>query len=1588
MDDYHDSVNGNKTTAFDAMSKRGAPPPKPVRKSASNKKVPPRFTGKVMSTPMVRKTTSAMDLLRAAATASKHASNEPTDAKSKKRAEARKSQARNEHKLEAKEIDDMKARAGTMVPKFVDKVRKELSQAAKAKPKEAAEDWSLPALASLPPAAPAFDGVDKTTEVRSVNASYTSLRHKYASCEGHREMNPDPSCRDLLPPLTRDEAFVIHAKDPQLKLCVTQLYELGDEMWLFGVTSSSATVALELVNLRPFFFLQCPVGAPGGACSEPTSDDILSLQETLNAAVNLPERWEKRYGRARQPPVHSITVEHRVIGTIYEGRRPTAMYRLNFVNLQAFRHYRVGLFKHDIRPFRGYSNILFHETHSPTQMLLNTCDLTLFGHVQVDASKCNLITPDRWDELDKRIHALDEHRDQVRTSVMDSALRGGSSRSDAEIEAAEAVAKAERDFDTEPPVPHDDDDDDDDNDAGNGDDDDDNVASDEDDDNNDKTKDVSMEQARHQQQDDDDDDDMDPRKKKWKKRRKRLQKKKQQARQVRYAARPVYPRTTLHLEGKCELKDLQVLPLTALPPTLQAYFDIETGCEAAIKHYQAKPFSLPNFEDDDSGKSKQPTPPSSSSSSSSSASLLQSSKTSKTSKAKDDDDDDGLLRRSFAEEDSSKEDWRPSFVGRPMYKAKRSAARHASLTAATTRVTGNNTSATNVKQKQRLKRKKAQATLVTGSQPLDVFPNPKKDRDRVIIISTQFAFLGDRRPFLKVLHYLNTVDLRTKDLRDTLCFGFHSGGGDDDGDEKNMLGHWARMLGRFGISILGGFNSINYDLPYVMLRMQKLNSYAGPRGLSKFCEMPNDVRFNPNRVKQCMPSAQRHVKSSNLDMKPHLVPGLDQFDVQRAVKANYKLDSYSLKRCGDKLLKKELSKVDVPPRMISPLFGATAAHRRLLLVYCGRDVDVTFAIAIKCSLVINVMEVARASHTSINQQMMRGQQIKIYNMLLREIERKGWVLSEHHRQIIQKKYNVPCDPVPRYAKPREVFSEAAQAARANTRSRVKMYEGATVLEPHTGFYRRPINCFDFTSLYPSIIITCCLCFSTWIRHERMPDGSLRFPYFDGEPRPLLGAFKGYGAPRIDRYVLWDPRNPRPSDADVGDRALILVADARDGRTEPQCYVVNTSNVFPDLLRKLLDLRAKVKKQMKGMDEDTFEYFVLDAKQAALKIICNSAYGFTGAMEGLFGCLPIAITTCFVGRCWIMFTLAVTEKVFNGKGVYGDTDSVFADLLLATLAALEPYRAEFATDVFQRIMCYIACELITQELQERTGKATSIASLCYEKSMDLFLLIEKKTYVARYCYPLEKRGNFLYKGVNVVRRDKCQLGRDCLSQTFEIAMQSPEPPAAPTAALEAQKRSHAVGIPTDPVHLRAISVYRSAYAAWRKPLLAPLRKALTQLQQVDEDGRSTIPIQLLQRTVSRAAAYKSTANAQSTLIRNIESRTKSTIDVGTRIPWVTILPKGRGRRTVGANKDKLYQYAEEVSWAIEHGERVDRANVLEKEILNPMLRYFANVLDVSVLEDLIQPALATIRSQDENILPLSTFFSSSSSSSSAAAAPCA
>merc|ERR1719433_1003810 len=172
------------------------------------------------------------------------------------------------------------------------------------------------------------------------------------------------------------------------------------------------------------------------------------------------------------------------------------------------------------------------------------------------------------------------------------------------------------------------------------------------------------------------------------------------------------------------------------------------------------------------------------------------------------------------------------------------------------------------------------------------------------------------------------------------------------------------------------------------------------------------------------------------------------FDMMVVIQKEQKLSSYSLNAVSAEFLGEQ--KEDVHYSMMGDLFTTSAETRRRLAVYCLKDAYLPMQLLEKLLCMYNYVEMARVTGTPINFLLNRGQMIKVTSQLLRKAREHGFIMPTIKSQGSDDKY-----------------------------------EGATVLEPITGFYDKPIATLDFASLYPSIMMAHNLCYTTLMRQDQV-----------------------------------------------------------------------------------------------------------------------------------------------------------------------------------------------------------------------------------------------------------------------------------------------------------------------------------------------------------------------------------------------------------------------------------------------------------------------------------------------------------------------
>ncbi|KAJ1796846.1 DNA-directed DNA polymerase delta [Coemansia sp. RSA 2399] len=297
-----------------------------------------------------------------------------------------------------------------------------------------------------------------------------------------------------------------------------------------------------------------------------------------------------------------------------------------------------------------------------------------------------------------------------------------------------------------------------------------------------------------------------------------------------------------------------------------------------------------------------------------------------------------------------------------------------------------------------------------------VFPEAK--HDPVIQIANVVTIQGQKQPFIRNVFTLNTC----APIPGVHVLSFQ--------DEADMLLRWKDFVQASDPDIVIGYNTTDFDLPYLLDRADALGAHKFPF-LGRLRDIPTKVGTSHFSSKAY---GSRDSKVINME-------GRVQFDVLAAMRREYKLRSFSLNAVSAKFLGEQ--KEDVPYSIITDLQNESPETRRRLAVYCLKDAFLPQRLVDKLMFLVNSMEMARVTGVPFNYLLTRGQQIKVVSQLYRHALRQDLVVP-----VIE-----------------------AQGGD-------NQYEGATVIEPKRGYYDIPIATLDFASLYPSIMMAHNLCYTT------------------------------------------------------------------------------------------------------------------------------------------------------------------------------------------------------------------------------------------------------------------------------------------------------------------------------------------------------------------------------------------------------------------------------------------------------------------------------------------------------------------------------
>ena len=313
------------------------------------------------------------------------------------------------------------------------------------------------------------------------------------------------------------------------------------------------------------------------------------------------------------------------------------------------------------------------------------------------------------------------------------------------------------------------------------------------------------------------------------------------------------------------------------------------------------------------------------------------------------------------------------------------------------------------------------------------FPDADVKDDACFQIAVSLTHFGSDVPYDKICFCYKKTD---SNLEGSIIKSYET--------EREMLMAFKEYLMEKDIDIITGWNIFGFDLEYIMKRavMTKCDQ--------SFYEMSKMKNHSCELVYKKLSSSA--LGDNALKILP--MPGRFIFDLFHEVKKGYKLDSYKLDNVSKLYLGD--NKIDMPPKeMFARFVEEDPVKLREVAEYCIKDTLLPHRLLSKLSILVNLLEMAKATWVPLCYLVERGQQIKVFSLLTKKAREMGFM--------------VPTISWGQYS--------------------ADGYEGATVLDAQKGAYYRPITALDFEGLYPSIMMAHNLCYSSMVmdsRYENIP----------------------------------------------------------------------------------------------------------------------------------------------------------------------------------------------------------------------------------------------------------------------------------------------------------------------------------------------------------------------------------------------------------------------------------------------------------------------------------------------------------------------
>lgn len=639
---------------------------------------------------------------------------------------------------------------------------------------------------------------------------------------------------------------------------------------------------------------------------------------------------------------------------------------------------------------------------------------------------------------------------------------------------------------------------------------------------------------------------------------------------------------------------------------------------------------------------------------------------------------------------------------------------------------------------------------------------PELKGDEIIQIGSTVHKYGDNQCCFKSIITLNTCD-PIDGVEVISCK-----------TEKRLIIEWCKLLNNVDPDVITGYNILGFDFEYIYQRAKENKCVNHLLKCSKI--------FN-HKSEYIEKSLSSSALGDNI-LKYVNFEGRVIIDLMKVVQREYKLDSYKLdfvaksfingkiqnaydnvieventtglnvgdyiycnedddkckiieikenrvyldKKMDNKNIKSwGLAKDDVSPQDIFRFQKGTSKDRSIIAKYCVQDCALCNTLIMKLEIIANNCGMANVCHVPLSYIFMRGQGIKIFSLFSKQCKEDNFVIP-----VIKYDENVDDD---------------------------NGYEGAIVLDPIPGIYvDDPISVMDYASLYPNSMISENISHDSIIlddKYDNLPD--IRYTNITYDVFDVIDDKKTKVGEKMCRFAQL-PNNQKS----ILPRILMkLLSQRKHTRKKMQhkSITLSTSVTYTGLIlsstdvdytllcnssnNKITILKSDVI-EIKNMYNE-FLIAVLDGLQLAYKITANSLYGQVGARTSSIYMKELAASTTATGRNLILKAKAFMEDNFEGKIIYGDTDSIFVDFQISSRFNL------FKEEAIQK-----SIEISVEASKAFKKTLPAPHDLEYEKTFWPFIILSKKKYVGNlYEFDIHK---FKQKSMGIVlkRRDNANI----------------------------------------------------------------------------------------------------------------------------------------------------------------------------------------------------------------------------------------